>query len=304
MLAPLVMAVPIGLVLRVIAEEKVLHTKYYFLVANLLATDFLGVAAESLIQMILLIIYVSGHQVEVSCTLLKLLEIPPFASQLLLAVIALDRFTAIAFPHQHWQIMTMSNKFTVGILAVVWTMATLTSLIIVYGIPFQYVPGFADCHDLDGFPLDYLFRGIFMVITTVLMIAINIYLYNKIHQTSVAYKEGVQLPGHGVHFRRPTHRDTLKAHIKPTASILLLGGLDVLFNLAMRILSFFALDDDPSTRLYVTEFMVQPVIYFQLICHPIVFAILIATIRSRIFDFELYHRFFSRRSKVIVLNRQ
>ena len=302
MLAPPVLAIPSGLVMRVIAKEESLHTKYYFLVGNLLATDFLGVVAESLVQIIGLIMHVAGCHAEFSCALLKLLETPTFASQLLLATLAIDRFTTISYPHQYHQIM--NNKIAVGILTVVWMMAILTCSIIVYGMSFQYVAGFAACHSLDGFPLDYLFKGSFMVLTTALMIAINIYLYNKIHETSARYREGVQLPGHGVHLRRATHLDTLKTHIKPTASILLLGGLDMLFNLAMRMLSFYSLNNDPITRLYVMEFLVQPIKCCQLMCHPLVFAVLITTIRSKIFDFELYHRLFSRHSKVIVLNRQ
>ena len=137
-----------------------------------------------------------------------------------------------------------------------------------------------------------------------LLIATNIYLYNKIHETSARYREGEQLPGHGVHLRKETHLHTLKTHIKPTASILLLGGLDLLFNLALRMLSFFTLSNDPITGLYVMEFLAQPIKFCQLMCHPLVFAILITPIRNKIFDFELYHRFFSRHSKVIVLNRQ
>jgi len=302
MLAPLVLATPTGLVLRVILKEESLHTKYYFIVSNLLVTDLLGVTVESLVQIIGLIMHVIGYQIDFNCALLKLLEIPTFASQLLLAILAIDRFTAITYPCQYCQIM--NYKFAVGILVADWMMAVLTSLVIIYGMSFQYVPGFAQCHGLNGFPLDYFFKGTFMVITTVLMIVINVFLYNKIHETSARYREGMQLPGHGVHLRKATHLDTLKNHIKPTASILLLGGLDILFNLALHILSFFTLGNDLITGLYVTEFLAQPIKFCQLMCHPLVFAILITTIRSKIFDFELYHRHFSRQSKVIVLNRQ
>ena len=95
-------------------------------------------------------------------------------------------------------------------------MAVLTSLVIIYVMPLQYVPGFAECHALDGFPLHYFFKGSFMVTTTVLMIAINVYLYNKIHETSARYREGKQLSGHGVHLRKETHLDTLKSRLHPS----------------------------------------------------------------------------------------
>jgi len=76
MLAPLVLAIPTGLVLHVIAKEDSLHTKYYLMVSNLLATDLLGTAAESLVQIIGLIMHVAGCHVEFNCTLLKLFKIP------------------------------------------------------------------------------------------------------------------------------------------------------------------------------------------------------------------------------------
>jgi len=89
LLAPFVLAIPTGLVLRVIVREHSLHTKYYFLVGNLLATDYL---AQNLLQITGLVMHVAGFQVELSCTLIKLFETPGLASQLLFATLGIDRF--------------------------------------------------------------------------------------------------------------------------------------------------------------------------------------------------------------------
>ena len=67
LLAPLIVAVPTGLVLRVIAMEERLHNRYYFLVANLLATDLVAIAGENLVLLVALLTYVLGIQVQFNC---------------------------------------------------------------------------------------------------------------------------------------------------------------------------------------------------------------------------------------------
>lgn len=109
LLAPFVVAVPTGLVLRVIAVEEKFHNKYYFLVANLLATDLLAIVGENLVRFVALLTYVSGIQVQINCVFLSLFEIPASTSQLLFITLAIDRLVVIAYPYRHRTIMT--NKF-------------------------------------------------------------------------------------------------------------------------------------------------------------------------------------------------
>ena len=303
MLGSLVLAIPTGLVLCVIAKEDSLHTKYYFLVSNLLVTDYFGVVAQSLLQIAGLIMHVTGLQVELNCTFMKLFETPVLASQLLFATLGIDRFIAIAYPYRHRKLMT--NRFVGSVIAAVWVMAITTTSILVSGVLFQYVPAFGECYGLNGFPLEYLFKGFLMVCSTVLIIAINVYLYIKILDSNKTRRDNMQLAGEGS--RNATNHEVLKSHIKPAVSVLLLGGLDRLFNLAVPVTHItlrLTLGNDSIIRLYFVEFLVQSIKWCQLLCHPLVYGIYMTAIRKKLFDFELYHRIFHRQSRVVVLNRQ
>jgi len=302
-LAPIVLAVPTGLVLRVIIKEETLHNKYYFLVGNLLATDFLAVAVESLLQTIGLILHVAGYPVQFNCALIKVFEIPTSTSRLLYATLGIDRFIAIAYPYHHRKIMT--NKFVVGIVAAVWAMAIATNSILASGAYFEYVPAFAKCFGLGGFPLGY---GLWVALTmssTGLIIAINIYLYRQILESNNKRRENMQLAGSDT--MEATNHKMLKSHVKPAVSVLLLGGLDGIFNLAVpitHIILRLIYGSNSLTRLYFVEFLIYAIEFCQVICHPLVYGIYMTAIRKKLFDFELYHRIFNRWSNVIVLNRQ
>ena len=275
------------------------------MVGNLLATDFLGIVANSLPQIIGLIMYVAGYPIKINCTLLKLAKTPTLVSQLLFATLGVDRFIAIAYPYRHRKIMT--DKSVVNVVGAVWGMAFTSTLVVVsgFGTSYQYVSGFARCHGFSGFPFEYLFKGLLMILSTALIIMINIYLYRKILKSDKKQRENIQLTG--AESREATNYEVLKRHIKPTVSILLLGGLDGIFNFFVPFtyaVSFLAFSDSPITRLYIIEFPVYLMEWLQLFCHPLVYGIYMTAIRGKLLDFELYHRIFHRKSKVIVLIRQ
>ena len=54
LLAPFVIGIPSALVIRVIAVEKELHTKYYFFLVNLLVTNSFRVVVSNLVQFVAL----------------------------------------------------------------------------------------------------------------------------------------------------------------------------------------------------------------------------------------------------------
>jgi len=299
LLAPLVLAIPTGLVLRVIATEERLQTKYYFLVSNLLITDFLSVVAESLLRITGLILHVAGSSVELSCSFTRVFEIPAFAAKLMFAALGIDRFVAIAYPYQHRQIMT--NKVIIGIIAVGWGVSIAINSILASGM--RYVPAFAKCFGFGGLPLGHFFQIFVSVFSTLLIVAINIYLYRQILESNRKHQENMQLNAAGS--REANNYEMLKSHIKPAVSVLLLGGLDGIFNLAVPI-TFIILrliyGSNSLTRLYFIEFLIYAMEIGQVLCHPLVYGIYMTPIRQKLFDFELYHRLFNRRSRVVGLN--
>ena len=93
-------------VIRVIVKENQLHTKYYFFLFFLLVNDVMGVTLENSALFIALYIHVADINIPISCTALKILEAPSLASQLMFAVLAIDRYIAIKYPFRHRKMMT------------------------------------------------------------------------------------------------------------------------------------------------------------------------------------------------------
>ena len=307
LLAPFVIGIPSALVIRVIAFERKLHTKYYFFLVNLLVTDFLGVLVNNVVQFVALVLYVSGSSIKLSCIFIEIFGMFSFAGQLLFITLGIDRFVAIASPYHHRKIMT--KKVVVTIVAVVWGSAILITSVLLVQVPYVHLYPFARCSGLSGFPLIYLFKGSVMASSTVLIIAINLYLYYKILQSNKKLKENMRLHGESSTKarRHVARRDHLRSHIKPIVSVLLLGGIDGLINLLiplLQILFRLTLGNDSIARIYAIELVVYPLQWIQLLCHPLVYGLYMTKIRRNIFNFELYYLIFGRRSKVIVLNQQ
>ena len=76
LIAPFVVGIPTVLVIRVIATEKELHTKYYFILVNLLVTDLFGVILENMITFMATGIYVLGIKAKVNCIFMKSFDVP------------------------------------------------------------------------------------------------------------------------------------------------------------------------------------------------------------------------------------
>ena len=306
LLALLVVGIPSALVIRVIAVEKKLHTKYYFFLVNLLFTDFFGLVTTNLVQFISLMLYVSGSNFTLSCILLRIFDASSLTSQLLFITLGIDRFVAIASPYHHKKIMT--NKVIVSAIAAVWGLGILITSALIFQLPYVQVYPFARCYVINGFQPIYLFKAVVLAFSTVLIVAINIYLYYQILKSQKKHEENMRLHGESspTTRRHAALRKNLQKHVKPTVSVLLLGGIDGLCNLLVPILyiSFRLILGNAVARLYIAEFVIIPLQWFQLMCHPLVYGLYMTEIRQRIFDFELYYRIFSRRSKVIVLNKQ
>ena len=147
-------------------------------------------------------------------------------------------------------------------------------------------------------------KAFWLVASSILILTINGYLYRQILQSNKKHRESMQLAVDKAS-KRARKLDTLRSHIKPTVSLLLLGGLDGLFNLVIpliQIILFF--NGDSVTTVYVKEFLIEPLKWCQLLCNPLVYGVYMTDIRQKIFNFDMYHKLFNHRSKVTVLNRQ
>ena len=82
----------------------------------------------------------------------------------------------------------------------------------------------------------------------------------------------------------------LGEQVKPTVSVLLLGGLDGIFNIVFNIVIvlLIGLENDPLVKLYLFEFLAIPLQWLQIMCHPLVYGLYMTAIHKRILDFDWY----------------
>ena len=263
--------------------------------------------ATNLVQFTALVIYVSGIDFKFTCIFLHIFDASSLASELLFITLGIDRYVAIASPYHHKKIMT--NKVIITTIVVVWGLAILITAVLLFQVPYIQVYPFARCYGLNSFPFIYLFKGSVMVCSTVLIVAINIYLYYEVLQSKKKLEENMRLNGeHSPKVKQlVAFKKNLQKHIKPTVSVLLLGGIDGLINLLVPILQIsfrLIFGNNSITRVCMIELVIYPLQWIQLLCHPLVYGLYMTKIRQRIFDFELYYWIFGRRSKVVVLNQQ
>ena len=118
LIAPFAIGIPSILVLRVIAFHKQFHTKYYFILANLLITDLVGVILENAITFIATGIYILGIKTNINCIFMKSFDTPASVDQLLFVALGVDRFIAIAYTYQHRSLI--STKKVCSMIIAIW----------------------------------------------------------------------------------------------------------------------------------------------------------------------------------------
>ena len=126
------------IVTNVIWKTRELHTKYYFLVANLLTTDITGTPARSATQYFIVILYLLDLQSDSAITILRFLVIPirvlfHLMTVLLPISLAIERMIVIGFPYRHRSIMT--TKTAISILAMMWSLSFILTTLITVTVP-------------------------------------------------------------------------------------------------------------------------------------------------------------------------
>ena len=122
-LMAIIVITPAVMVINVIWQIRELHTKYYFFIANLLATDVAFVIVKNAVDCLIIILYLLGLNSDPATTIMRVFVIPMLMllrlmNILLPTTIAMERMIVIGFPYRHRSIMT--TKMVIGILAAMW----------------------------------------------------------------------------------------------------------------------------------------------------------------------------------------
>ena len=312
LVAMVAVIVPAVLVIRIILQTEKLHTIYYLFVINLLGTNILNTLRLGF-EIILMCFYLFSINVDtnVSFIIYAILNTPRTAVRFTFITLAIDRVVAVAFPYRHRSIMTYKRAYIMIILT--WIISSIVALAVYLTSSLAFVGPFGAYIPVEKSIVLAIFYPFLLVLTIILIICINVYLYVQINKSKRKFEENMRTHGGNdnneikqLNNSKATYYK-FKKQVKITLSLLVLGGVDGILNLLLLmilpIIRFLLL----LHPVYLFQFVVNPLFCVQMISHSLVYGIYMKDIRRRLCKCQLYQRL--RRkcplcpSKVIVLHR-
>ena len=278
--------IPALLIIHVIWKNERLHTKYYFLVVNLLINDIAS-TPRYLYEILLMILYLFGVTVNHSDIFYITMMIPRMNLRFSFLLLAIDRVIGVAFPYRHRKIMTTRVVYT--LIAVGWLMAAATIFIIrvtsatLFARPFgNYSPSFS--------PVSSILLVLSMVIPIMLTVVSNAYLVYITVQSNKRLQQNMRLnSGEGSEIKKiQRFLKALQMQAKPTASALILGGVDC--GMIMLLVIFFAVFRSSAISNAYTFQITYLLEWGQMLSHFFVYGIYMKEIRKYMQKYKFYQR--------------
>ena len=274
---------PAVMVINVIWWTKELHTKYYFFVANLLATDIVAIIVRSVLQYLIAILYLLGLNSDSNATILQFSVLPLQVQAHLTAILtpctlAVERMIVIGFPYRHRSIMT--TRTVISILTAIWGLSTILTIVITFVVPYGVVWPLASInHSITATP----FFAAPRLLSAVLIIVANIFLQYEITVSNRKAKENERLGNEKEAKRFKKIVQLFHAQAKSTITLLIIGGIDVIGNITISFM--FAMIKalvEPNQKIYIQQFLMYPLIAFLYLSHPLVYGLYMKKIRRRL----------------------
>ena len=306
LLMAIVVITPAVMVINVIWQIRELHTKYYFFVANLLATDVAFVIVRSAMECLIIILYLLGLNSDPATAIVQFLVFPVYMifrlmNILLPITIAMERMIVIGFPYRHRSIMT--KKTVIGILAAMWGVSLILAIMVTVIVPVDVVWPLATVNThITAFP----FFAVPRLTSAVCIIAANVFLYYQVTISNRKAKENERLGNEDEVKRFQKLIQLLRTQAKPTITLLLVGGIDVIGQVLITITyATIGISVDPSTFFYLKHFLMYPLDMSLLASHPLVYGLYMKKIRRRLPNCVAYCQMQcnTRRSRVITLHQ-
>ena len=300
-----VVFIPTLMVTSAIIKSKELSSKPHFFssffLINLYVGNMMGTLMRCGIGSILLIIYVLGVSINYHCIISNAIHLVTNASKILFLPLAIDRFLSVAYPFSYKRIMTM--QLATGLVLIPWVLSMMLRISALLTITYVYYPPLGDCTitgGVAGNPILFLLP-ITEILATVMIIATSMYLRQKIIKSNKLFR----IPrGNAADERKATRAgkllEVLEEQLKPTMSVLIVGGIDGLFDLLNPIIYFVTVVINPAALEYVIEFVLIPLSFFQMLSHVLTYGMYNKNIRKEVCG---YKEICSKESKVVTLNR-
>ena len=301
-----VVFIPTLMVTSAIIRSKELCSKRFFyssfFLVNLYIANMTGIMMKCGIVCVLLIVHLLGISVNYNCIISQVVSLVLNGGKLLFLPLAIDRVLSVAYPFSYKQIMTM--RLATGLVVIPWAFLILMRISVFATLTYVYYPVLGDCviiGELSGNPLLFFFF-LSEVMATVLIIVSSVYLRHKIIKSNKLFhrprKNAVE-ECDSTKIGRMV--EILQEQLKPTMSVLVVGGIDGIFNVLNPIIYAIMVSvfDDPAALLYVIEFIMFPLLFVQMLSHALTYGVYNKNIRKEFYE---YKEICSRHSKVIALN--
>ena len=305
MVATVVIA-PAVIVINVIWRTSELHMKYYFFVANLLATDIASITFRSISQYLIMILYLFDMNSDSAIAILQLSIIPVYTmihlmTILLPVTLAIERMIVIGFPYRHRSIMTTTT--VISILAAMWAFSLILSVIISIVVPIDIIWPLALIYYHATIAPFFVFPRL---TSAVFIMVANIFLYYTVIVSNRKAKENERLGNEEETKKFKKLIQLLRSQVKPTVTLLLVGGIDVIGNvLISSMYTTVKVSTQPNTTFYLERFLMYPINMSLLIFHPLVYGLYMKKIRNRLPKCVFCPRlWYTQRSRVVTLRRQ
>ena len=297
--------VPALFVIHVVLKNEKLQTKKNFFLINLLITDIALVFSRCIINGTLIILHLFDVDLDVNCIVIVILTlIPALANKLCFLPVVVDRLLNIAFPFDYKQIMT--NKVVAITIATLWLVTVSITIIIVTSHTLLYLPPLGDCVVIDNHTLLRIIIVGPQLTTALAIIITSIYLRYKIYKSKKFFE---RTHTNAVERRKELSAgillDMLRKELKPTISILMMGGVDGLLNLLMPIIWLggrLVFIQGPHIRQMYSQLITLLVQLCQSLSHSLAYGIYNKKIRKYLCEYK--KKIFLKRSKVITLKRE
>ena len=300
---------PAVIVVCIIKKTEALHTNYYFLVANLLVTDIIFLIYKLVTDYLIMIVYLLDLNTDTVGEVLFWLSVPLTLTlftltNLLYITLAIERVVVFGFPYRHRNIMT--TKVVRDMVVSTWVVSAILAAATTALVPHHILWPFGATTTTEH-SKRIAIQGPIRVIAAAFIIATNAFLYYKVHQSNKKAKENMRTGSSGEEETKRLNKlvQKLRSHMKPTISLLLLGGIEAIISLLLPITHMNIGALGPAGELYVSQFFLYTIHSCIRLSHSLVYGLYMKQIRQRLPNYNISScPKYPRRSKVIVLNQQ
>ena len=302
----IIVITPAVTIINVIWQSRELHTKYFFFVAHLLTTSVTLVIAVNVLTYAVMLIYLLGMDSDSAVIVLKWLGIAPFLLLYLMNVLSpipvtTERMITIAFPYRHKSIMT--NKTVAGVLAAMWGISAILTIIINVIIPFDVVWSLAL---VRWHPTIHVVVAVPRLTSIVCIVAANSFLQYKITISNRKAEENQRLGNEEEVKKIKKLLHEVRAQAKATITLFIVGGIDVIANI-LQTVTYLVIEAsaESSNKMYLLLFSYYIIETCFLLSRILVHGFYMKKIRNRLPNWmTCYRQWIIRHNRVGILHQQ